>query len=58
MPDLPTGAQRGDLSRRVDLWLADGQAAGWGPRTLASWCDMPSKFSWWLSQEAILKGWS
>src|SRR4051794_32070249 len=46
-------AKGGALSRCVDLWLADGHAAGWSPRTVASRRDMLTKFSWWLSQEAI-----
>src|SRR5205807_7706987 len=48
-----SGAKGGGLSRCVDLWIADGQAAGWSPRTIASRRDMLGKFSWWLSQEKI-----
>jgi integrase/recombinase XerD len=48
-----SGAKGGGLSRCVDLWIADGQAAGWSPRTIASRRDMLGKFSWWLGQEAI-----
>jgi site-specific recombinase XerD len=48
-----SGAKGGGLSRCVDFWIADGQAAGWSPRTIASRRDMLGKFSWWLNQEEI-----
>jgi site-specific recombinase XerD len=41
----------GGLSRCVEVWLADGQAQGWSPRTLAARRDMLGKFVWWLRQE-------
>jgi site-specific recombinase XerD len=46
-------AKGGGLSRCVDLWIADGQAAGWSPRTIAFRRDMLSMFSWCLNQEEI-----
>ena len=44
-------AKGGALSRCVELWIADGQAAGWSPCTIASRRDMLGKFRWWLDQE-------
>jgi len=44
-------AKGGGLSRCAELWIADGQAAGWSARTLASRRDMLEKFKWWLAQE-------
>jgi site-specific recombinase XerD len=46
-----SGAKGGGLSRCVDFWIADGQAAGWSPRTIASRRDMLSRFAWWFDQE-------
>lgn len=50
-PSRSSRAKGGGLSRCVDLWIADGQAAGWSARILASRRDMLAKFSWWLSRE-------
>jgi site-specific recombinase XerD len=47
----PVRAKGGGLSRCVEVWLADGQAQGWSPRTLAARRDMLGKFLWWLRQE-------
>jgi site-specific recombinase XerD len=38
------------------LWLADGEAAGWSKRTIASRQDMLAKFRWWLEQEGLPDG--
>jgi hypothetical protein len=42
------------LARAVDLWLDDGQAQGWSPRTVGNRRHLMSKLGWWLANEAEL----
>jgi predicted NAD/FAD-dependent oxidoreductase len=49
----PFRAKGVSLSRAVHLWITDGQAAGWRPRTVAARRDMLAKFGWWLEQEGL-----
>lgn len=46
-------AKGGGLSRAASLWIADGQAAGWSPRTVSARRDMLAKFGWWLAEEVL-----
>jgi len=50
-PSSSKRAKEGGLSRCVDHWIADGQAAGWSSRTVDARRDMLAKFSWWLHHE-------
>jgi hypothetical protein len=47
----PALAKGGALSRCVEFWISDGQAAGWSARTIAARRDMFAKFARWLGTE-------
>ena len=37
--------------RAADLWLADGKAQGWSPRTLKDRRQAMERFCWWIEHE-------
>ncbi|MFN3649730.1 MAG: tyrosine-type recombinase/integrase [Armatimonadota bacterium] len=41
-----------DLRRAVAVWLSDGKAQGWSPRTLRDRETAMERFCWWLENEA------
>ncbi len=52
-PSRSPKAKGGGLLQCCELWIADGQGAGWSTRTINARRDMLIKFSWWLRREGI-----